>query len=194
MRQAKRTLALMITAAALLISVSACSAETSTDELLGQIRVEYIAAEKLVMTMDVTADYGDRVYEFKLRWTGNDTSGELEVLEPEIIRGLKAQLSPDGKRLVFDGAAFDTGGITENGMSPAEIAPLMIKAWKNGYVSECSRESIDGKNLVVMSTDISDTLILRTWFDSETSLPVKAELSEDGYTVITVVFGDVIAE
>ncbi len=194
MRQAK-ALALMITAVTISLGLCSCAPESGTPEKAArEIRVEYLAAEQFTMTIDVTADYGDKIYKFKMRWTGGAELGELEIIEPEIIRGLKAEISEKSGTLVFDGAAFDTGGLFGEGASPVEIAPLMIKSWKNGYISECAKEKLYGVTAIAITVEISDSERLITWFDSETHIPIRAELSENGYTAIFAEFGDVVLE
>ena len=61
------------------------------------------------MSMALNADYGDRVYAYKLKYSGDMTSGSIEILEPASIAGLTVQVSPDGTSLIYEDVTLDTG-------------------------------------------------------------------------------------
>lgn len=171
-----------------LVSCGGALAGSSNEEKALSIRAEYIGAVSIEMTVALKADYGDRVYEYTLKYTGDTNSGELEVMEPEIIAGLKAEVSNSDVSLKYDGAVLDTGAITEDGMTPIEAIPTMINAWKSGYISECYTEKLDETNTLVIVIDLSEGLSQRTWFDVTTNLPVKSETVSGEFVVIECKF------
>ncbi|MBR5381888.1 MAG: hypothetical protein IK136_04635 [Oscillospiraceae bacterium] len=185
-------LVLTITAAAILLS--SCAVGGNTESAAQAVRRTFSEAESVRMNMTLTADYGEKVYEFKVRWTGTEENGRLEVLSPESVAGLTAVLDERGGRLIYDGAAFETGGLFGDGLSPAEAAPLMLGAWKSGYAVERSSESVDGEKTAALTYELSGGDRLKTWFDAETLLPLRAEITENGFAVLTAEFGDVKLE
>ena len=185
------TLALMITL--ILCVLPSCSVGEGQSDA-ERIREKYSACGGVKMNMTLTADYGERVYEFKARFSGTGKSGTLEILAPENIKGLTVAFTEEGGRLEADGVSFDTGALFGNGLSPAEAAPLMLSAWESGYAFERASETVSGEAAAALTFDLDNGAILKTWFDRKTLLPIKAEISENGYTVLTAVFGDVILE
>jgi hypothetical protein len=191
LRQVK-ALALMITMIMLLASCRV--AGKAADEMALDIRTALLEAEKLEITTNVKADYGDRVYDFKFKFTGNAEQGEIEILAPESIAGLKADVSISGGTLEFDGATLDTGALTGDGLSPAEAVPVLLSQWQTGFLSSCNFEKLAETDTLAVASDVTETVAQRTWFDVTTRLPVRAELSENGRMVIQCNFENVVIE
>jgi hypothetical protein len=179
----------------LILLLASCRASgKAADEMALDIRTALLEAEKLEITAAVTADYGDRVYDFKMKFTGNADLGEIEILAPEAIAGLKAEVSISGGTLEYDGATLDTGALTGDGLSPAEAVPVLIAQWQNGFLSGCNFEKLDDTDALAVTSDVTDSVAQRTWFDTATQLPLRAELDENGKMVIKCDFENVIIE
>lgn len=164
-------------------------------EKLLEIRARYIAAKEFSATADMVADYGDRVYNYKLTYSGNGARGEMSVLEPQNITGLKAYIDGSDVILKYDGAELETGVFSKNGISPIEAFPLMINAWQNGFITAHYREKLGEYDCLVADIDLTragetDDLLHKVWFASDTGLPIKAELTVNGFTVINCDFKD----
>lgn len=175
------------------LSLSACGAEKLTESAAMRVRREFSEAESVKANVQITADYGERVYTFALRFSGTEDDCRMEITAPEEVKGLSAVIDGEGKRLLYDGAAFETGGLLEDGLSPAAAVPLMLKTWKSGYAAERSRERENGELLEALLYETGKCTV-KTWFDGETLLPVRAEISENGRVVIKALFGNVILE
>ena len=191
MRQV-RTLALMIMLISLLSLCSCRTSQSSGEEMALDIRTMLLGADQLDITTHVTADYGERVYEFSFRYIGNAQEGTLEILSPEAIAGLKAKVSVTGGTLEFDGAVLDTGAVTSDGLSPAQCIPVLISQWQSGYISGCNFEKLDDNETLAVTTDITQNVSQRTWFDVKTLLPLKAEFYDSGVMVISCQFENII--
>ncbi len=184
---------------ALCLCLCACGGKGGTDKLTEGIRSEYSGTKSITMIVSVTADYGNRVYEYKLHCVGKDDAMDIEVMEPEAIKGIKAHISKDATGLEFEGVTLDTGELFGDGLSPLEAIPMMLKAWKSGYASETWKEKINGTQTLAVKFDLSkagsskDTKHI-VWFDLKNNLPVKAEILYDGYRVINCTFGNIIME
>jgi len=178
----------------ILLLTSCQGSKNKGQELALDIRTSLIKAEKLELTTEAKADYGDRVYDFTFTYTGNADKGEIKITAPESIAGLTAEVSVSGGTLKYDGAVLDTGALTKDGLSPAEAMPVLISQWQSGYISGCNYEKLGDTQTLAVTTDVTETVKQRTWFDVKTHLPIRAELSENGKMVIACTFENVIIE
>lgn len=177
-----------------LLGLTGCaSSGGGAEELALEIRTEYISATRLDMTLRVTADYGDRVYEYGLKYVGDASSGTLEIRSPESIAGLTATVTADGATLQYDGAILDTG-LLDGGLSPMQAVPLLLSEWQSGYITDCYFETFGDTESLAVSTQITDSETQKVWFDVETHLPVRAEIFSEGSMVISCDFEDIIIE
>jgi outer membrane lipoprotein-sorting protein len=187
---------LLIALTILLGFLTGCVSGGSGDrEKLLKIREKYLAAKEFVATAQMVADYGDRVYNYKLTYVGDGAKGEMSVLEPQNIKGLRALIDGSDVILKYDGALLETGVFSKNGISPIEAFPLMINAWENGFITAGYRERLNEYDCLVAEIDMTragetDALLQRVWFASDTGLPVKAEIRVNGFTVINCDFED----
>ena len=176
-------LALMITLSLLLC---ACSPrEKSADELFQEIALQYGETENFDINMSVTADYGDRVYQYSLKYTGTGEDGSLQIIQPENISGLTAKISGGEASLIFDGAEINTGSIAGLKLTPIGAIPEMVKCWQEASAAETSYETILDTDTLRASYSFSDNAVFITWFDVLTHFPVMSEIAVDGQTVIT---------
>jgi len=176
---------LVVPILALLLLLTACSREQDPKERVEEIRDRFLTSTQR-FAADLTADYGDRVHHFTLRF--DSAQSTLEVLAPEIIAGIIIEVSEGGTLLLFDGAELNTGPLTEDGLSPLAALPTIVAEWKEGLIVSAHYETFHGLRTVVMTTAISDRVQHSTWFNTETDLPIRAEILADGFAVIHVTF------
>jgi len=169
----------------LISALTACRNEQPPSERILELR-ELFQTSTQHFSAHITADYGDHVHKFTLRY--NAEASTLEVLAPEIIAGITIAVSESGTVLHFDGAELDTGPLTADGLSPLAALPTIVNQWKEGHITNSHYETFHGTETVVMTTAISDRVQHMTWFNRETGLPIKAELLQDGALVLTVTF------
>ena len=193
MRQVK-TLALMITLISLTLLCSCRASKSSGQELALDIRTMLLEADRFDITTHVSADYGERVYAFTFRYTGGAQDGTLEIMKPESIAGLKAKVSVSGGTLEFDGAVLDTGAVTKDGLSPAQCIPVLLSQWQSGYMTGCNFEKLGNADTLAVTTDITEVVSQRTWFDVKTLLPISAELYDGGVMVLACGFENIIID
>ena len=177
--------------AALLVS---CSAGASLSDAVREIQDDYRAAENISGVASISANYGERVYDYRISFDFSPSGGTLEILEPEEIAGVTAKISDGGATLVFDGAEVYAGEILPDGTSPVAAVPIMADVWRNGLVTESVRERLSGEDCVSVAFRVSDEVYLRTWFDLKTQLPLRSEFVYSGYSVITCIFDNVRVE
>ena len=159
---------------ALLTACGGTAAGDPAEELALAVRGEYLAMERCAAEVAVTADYGQRVYEFLLSAAVDGEETVLTLREPE---------------LEYDGLALDTGPMAGDGLSPVSARSALLTAARSEYMAECALERTgDSELLRVLCADPEaapgtgrETTL---WFDPETYALVQGEISVDGYRVI----------
>ena len=172
----------------------------SADELALSIRTEYLAMTSCAATVEMTADYGQRVYEYTLTvsWQkGGETL--LTVVKPENIAGITARIQNGSALLEYENASLETGLLSAEGLSPMEAVPAILDYIFSGYIAECDFETVGEKQqLWFCCRDPENSPGTGTeaafWFDAESHALERAEVLSDGYTVIQCVFTDFTKE
>ena len=176
----------------LLICLCSCS-KAGEEDRIKEIQQSFLDAAGVSFAADLTADYGDRVMDFGIDFTGSDDNGVLTVTSPESIAGAQVKLGDGGATLSYSGAEVYTGELLPDGLSPVDAVPVMVFAWGAGLVTETVKEKWNGESCLAALFRIDDDVNLRTWFD-EAGLPLHAEFTFDGYTVISTDFYDMKVE
>lgn len=198
----KRLCALMMILCLLLTGCSSGENDgnNSADELALSIRTEYLAMTACSTTIDMVADYGQRVYEYTLAvsWQ-KDGETVLTVLEPEYIAGITARIENKTGYLEYEGVSVETGALTAEGLSPVEAIPAILDNIFSGYIAECDFEMVgETKQLWFLCRDPENSPGVGTeaafWFDAESHMLCSAEILSDGYTVVRCKFFDFTKE
>ena len=134
-------------------------------------------------TAAVTADYGDRVYQFTMACSHTSDGTRLEVLEPEIIAGIAATVSEDGAQLEFDGAALEFGQLANGFVSPVSVPWLLAQCWMEEYIAYAGSDG-DLERVTYLRGYNDEELSIDTWFSG--SVPTYAEVVYDGARCLTV--------
>ena len=185
MRQAIR-LALMIT---MLVLLASCGTE-DTERLASDMRAGIVSAEDITMDIDMTADISGDIYCFSMIYSGSSSSGSITVTAPESISGITAAVSVDDISVTYCETALCVGYAADN-ITPASAVPVLLDQWKYGCIDRCILENADEARLFAVSSHISDDITQTTWFSRDTLLPVRAEIYDGGYMVISCNFTDV---
>jgi hypothetical protein len=178
---------------AMLLLLSACGGQGQAEaaELAERVRAEYTALSGWQGTMELTADYGDSVYEFTVDvlWR-REGETQLTVRVPEIISGLTARLAPEGRYLEYDGASLGIGALTEEGLSPMELVPRMMEELLEGYLAAC-RMLQEGEQrllqLVYQDPDraAGEGTVCTLYVEPDSGHLLRVELAEAGVVVLT---------
>ena len=197
----RRICALMMT----LVLLTGCSrggqeANRSAEELALSIRAEYLAMTACAVSVDITADYGQRVYEYSMNisWCkGGET--QLTITAPENIAGITARIQDGNSYLEYDGASLETGVLSGTGLSPIEVVPAAMNYILSGYIGECDFETVGEKELLWFCCRDPESepgvgTEAEFWFDPESHALTQAEILSDGYCVIRCVFHEFTKE
>ena len=186
----RRTLSCVLMMTLLLTGCKAGGGEDRAEHLAARIRAEYLSLTGWTAKLDVTADYGERVYEFSMdaSWE-KDGPTVLTVTAPELIAGITARVEDGEGILEYDGASLSTGPLTGDGMSPLEAVPFLMKELTEGYMAgTCYVQDGEKQVLEVLFRDpeapagLGAECVLR--FDPESRDLLQAELFWDGTAVL----------
>ena len=171
----KKTPVLLAVIAALLLGGCANKNEArfraSSDELR--------ARSDLQVTAAVRAEYDERSCSFTLRCTEDAEGCSVEVLEPELIRGVRARMSADGTQLVYDSVSVDTGDDGGTSLSPMGALPLLLRSLRGGALDSAWKEDGSCAVRLVPEDDIAVTVL----FDADMK-PETAEIEHAGKGVL----------
>ena len=169
---------------------------SEAEELALTIRGEYLSMENCAVQAAVTADYGQRVYEYQLTAAVTGEETVLTLTAPETVAGLTARITGEENRLEFDGVSVETGPLDPSGLSPVSSIPVLLEAARSGYMTACALEE-EGTLLRVDCGDPAGTPGTGTetalWFDASSHALVQGEISVDGFRVILCEFSDFTA-
>ncbi len=181
---------------ALLLSASLCGCgeENADNQLTLDLREEFVSMESCAGAMDVTADYGDRVYEYTVEFSGDGNGGvNLVLTAPEEMAGITAYIAQGQTALEFDGLALETGPLNPDGLSPLDALPAFLDAMRSGYLAESGSELLNETEvlrLVFREPERTPGQGLETvlWFDKEGRTLLQGELRSDGAAVVRCQF------
>lgn len=185
----KRLCALMMT---LVLCLSACggAGENKVEELALDIRAKYLSMAGCTAVLDITADYGDRMFQCVLAMD-HTAGGEtvLTVVEPELLEGVTARLQNGESLLEFDGICLDTGPVSPNGLSPLDCVPFLLKEIQEGFISQWGVETLEESECLRFTTadpdeEAGEGTQTSLWFDQESGALLKGEITVDGYSVL----------
>ena len=142
----------------LTLTLAACGGEggRGAEEMMLETREKYLEMTDCSGHMDMTADYGRRVYEFGVdfSWTkGGETT--LKLTAPENVAGATAHISKGETALEFGGAMLETGPLNSAGLTPIDALPALLGYAREGYLAECALEDWDGVELLGTPTRVS---------------------------------------
>ena len=188
----RRLLALALTLA--LIPLTACGGTLGDRdrEAFLSIRAALLERESLALRADMRADYGDRVYDYRLSYSGTAEGGTLRIEEPLMLEGVEVRLEEGHAALRFGDLTLDTGALVLE-ESPVQAYPLMLRAWLRGSTAECWHETREGVDCVAAEIHLGEAgaeerLLCRVWFSRETGEPVYSELAKDGRVCLMCTF------
>lgn len=183
-----RVCALMMT----LLFLAGCGGQKidEAEQLALDIRSQYLSMAGCTATLEITADYGDRVFECALEL--DHTAGEatlLTVVEPELLRGVTARVEDGESFLEFDGLLLDTGPVSPEGYSPVDCVPFLLEQIKGGFISRWGLETVGEQDCARFATgdptvQAGDGTECELWFDKESFALVKGEVWVDGSVVL----------
>ena len=176
----------------LVATMSACGGEgqKSADDTFLRLRRQYLEMTECSGHMDITADYGQRVYTYGVDFSWQKEGETLLTLTaPENVAGTTAHISVGETALEYDGVMMETGPLDSRGLSPIDVLPAFFNYMREGYGAECVLEGEESpRQLHIVFRDPEKEpgqgIECELWLQEETGALLRGEMSEDGITVI----------
>jgi len=163
-----------------------------------EVRTAYLNAAGIESTVELTADYGARVYDFtvEVQWSREEGT-VLTVREPELISGLTARVCEGETFLEYDGVRLESGALWPDGLSPVDAVPHLMDQICTGFMAECSlAEEGEDPALRVCCRDAElgpgEGVEYVFWFSAGDYSLQRAEVSDRGSTVLFCTFKDFV--
>lgn len=184
----KRLCALMMT---LVVTLTACGGgeDNEAERTLNEIRGKYLEMTACSGHGELTADYGQRVYTFGIDFTwAREGETTLTLTSPENVKGTAAHIAAGETALEYDGVMMETGPLDSQGLAPIDALPALLACAQEGFAAECALEEGDPGRLHVVCRDPESApgsgVETELWFDADSAVLLRGEISEDGFTVI----------
>lgn len=176
--------------------LSGCGTAEGTIGLQEQaliIRGSYLESAGCTAKLNVTADYGQRVYTYTADVTVTGEETVLTVTQPQELAGVTARMIGAQSRLEYDGAILETGPLDAEGLTPLRAVPALLECARSGFIDNCAAESLGEMDaLRVLCRDperpAGQGRETTLWFDVQTGALVRGEIAVDGYRVILCEF------
>ncbi len=171
----------------LMLLLSACSAGEE-ENVVNMLQQQYAAVASATIEAEVICHYGDEVREYTLLCAYTPESSAVTVLSPENLAGISAQVEGGTLTLRYDDISLDAGTCTAAAVSPVVVLPKLMEAAAWGYPAQQSEEMLGERLCIRLGCDLSDEsgAEYTTWFDKETLLPLRSEISVDGTLLFAV--------
>lgn len=173
----------------LLLLLTACGGgEKKEEDMTAQLQAQYAAVSSATMEADITCHYEDEVRQYTLLCAYTPESSTVTVLSPANLAGISATVENGTLSLSYDGISLDAGNYSAAAISPVAALPKLMEAAAKGYPTEQAEETLGERTCLRLACDLDsdEGILYTTWFDQETLLPLRSEISTDGTMVFEV--------
>ena len=119
---------------------------------------------------------------------------KIEILSPESIAGIRAELDSGTWVLRYEGAVLNAGTLSREEISPAAALPYLMDAIRNGWLIAESAENLDDIPCTRLTFDQdgtrTDKIYSTLWLRRDSGIPIRGEIMVDNMTILTVDFTD----
>ncbi|MFR4560909.1 MAG: hypothetical protein ACLT5P_06610 [Flavonifractor plautii] len=178
------------------LSLSACGGAEGgnrAEQLALDIRGEYLEMGGCTASLELTADYGQRVYTYGIGLNyAREGETTLTITAPENIAGVTARILEGETALEYDGMRVETGPLDDSGMSPVDAVPVLMDYVQEGFIAECGMEAQGESEVLRVVCREPESAAgeggVLLWFDPSTP-PFCGGAVQDGFTVIQCLYG-----
>ena len=168
----------------LMLLLTACGGEEK--DPAAELQDQYANLAGAVMEAEVSCHYADEDRAYTLLCDYAPERSTVTVLSPANLAGISATVENGTLTLSYEDISLDAGGYSAAAISPVAALPKLMQAAASGYVTEKSEETVGARPCLRLACDLPDDegTVYTTWFDQETLLPLRSEISAE----VTVVF------
>ena len=170
----------------LMLLLTACGGEEK--DPAAELEAQYANLTGAVMEADVSCHYADEDRAYTLLCDYAPDRSTVTVLSPANLAGISATVENGTLTLSYEDISLDAGGYSAAAISPVAALPKLMQAAASGYVTEKSEETVGERPCLRLACDLPDDegTVYTTWFDQETLLPLRSEISAEGTVVFEV--------
>ena len=178
----------------LCLCLCGCVGESEDNELTLLLRADFLSRTGCSGTMDLTADYGQRVYEYTGDFSETEQDGlSMVITAPDEVAGITAHITDGQTALEYDGLQLETGPLNSDGLSPMDALSAFFTAMESGYMAETGSEMLGETEVLRIccrdpELDPGQGLETVLWFDKAQKTLLRGEVRSDGSTVIQCEF------
>lgn len=164
---------------------SGCKGQADPLDNAIALRNRILESEGCSFKASISADYGERVYEFSMECQTNK-AGDLTftVTEPTTIAGIQGKVSHNGGALTFDDKVLAFQTIADGQITPVTAPWLLMKTLRSGYITGSTTDE-DGFQITINDSYAEDAFYLNIWVDWA-HLPDACEIFWEGRRILTV--------
>lgn len=161
-----------------------CAREDSEMQRALDFRTALLQSGGCAFTAEVTADYGEQVYRFTMDCTWSPDGGAaLTLTAPQTLEGIRAEVSADGARVVYEDTAVGFESLAGGRLAPMALPYLLGSGWYEGYISACGMEN-GLLRMTCLEGYEEEELAVDTWLDTQSGQPCRCEISYQGQTLL----------
>ena len=168
--------------------LAGCSGTSGDTEKLAEFRERLGDAPTIAAVAEITADFGDSVQKYTLSYTQDERESRIEILEPELLRGVAASIGAGGLTMEYDGLILNAGELNADRLTPVSALPTIISSILNGHIEAAWREEDGEKSWLCYELVVTDEATQYLWLDESGPVPFRAELRSGGRVVIECIF------
>ena len=162
-----------------------CSSSDKNMDRAIEFRQKLLQRSGCRFDCNLTADYGDILYQFSLNCEADDKGNiTFTVLSPESISGITGTISASGGKIKFDDTILGFPILSEDLPTPLSAPWLFMTGLRSGYIRTSDIE--DGKlALTIADTYEDDPIIMNVQFDEQES-PAFCEFIWNGRRILSM--------
>ena len=171
----------------LMLLLTACGGGGEKD-LAAELQTQYASLTSANLEADITCQYEGEVRTYTMVCAYTPESSAVTVTAPTNLAGISATISNGTLTLSYEDVSLDAGSYSAAAISPVAALPKLMEAAGAGYISEQSTEVLGERSCLRLACDLKEDsgTLYTTWFDEETLLPLRSEISADGAVVFEV--------
>lgn len=146
-------------------------------------RAAVLSAKGCEFTASMTANYGDKAFQFALSCICDNEDGcRITVTEPASIANITGTIQNGTMEVEFDGMTLDFGELADGHVIPLAAPEILAACWRGEYISATGCDG-DMIRVTYLKGYDDEEVTVDTYFSG--GEPVKCELSYDGKTVVS---------
>lgn len=181
----------------LLILLTGCGEENIERAEALQSRYARLAGYETDVRVAIARE--DETLIYTLHLTADTTCVRAEVLEPEELAGIGAEMTGETLALSYDGMLLDAISLSPR-VSALSCAPMLLKNFPSAYLTSCGSDRFGEEEALRVDFSVTpegETLSCALFF-SQDGAPLYGEIASDGKIIAAVeftnfVFGDILS-